>query len=150
MYLTLQALRKVCYLAATCAESPAFKPFFAVPNTCTACTLHVLACPQVSLAAGTEQLPEKLISLREALAGAAAAAAADGSGSGSSTSSSDEGSSSSSSGGANVSQLVARHPQLLRHDPQQLQALVQQVRPHCHAAKQSSRALAGTQASRDT
>jgi hypothetical protein len=80
----------------------------------------VLACPQVLLAAGTEQLPEKLIALREALAAAAA-------GSGSSTNSSDDGSS--DSGGANVSQLVARHPQLLRHDPQQLQALVQQVRP---------------------
>jgi hypothetical protein len=100
---------------------------------CLKAALHVLCmcwhAPiwQVSLAAGTEQLPEKLIALREALAGAAAAAAvanssADG---GSSSGSSDE----SSSGGANVSQLVARHPQLLRHAPQQLQALVQQVRP---------------------
>jgi hypothetical protein len=71
---------------------------------------------QAALAASTEQLPEKLIALREALT-----AAATGSGDGD------------SSGGANVSQLVSRHPQLLRHHPQQLQALVQQVRGLVHA-----------------
>jgi hypothetical protein len=84
---------------------------------CPAAAAAVL--PQVALAASTEQLPEKLIALREALT----TAAFDSSDSPGSSSDGD------SSSGANVSQLVARHPQILRHEPQQLQALVHEVGP---------------------
>lgn len=52
---------------------------------------------QVMLAATTEQLPEKLISLKDRLAA------------------------------ANVSQLVVRHPALLRHQPDRLRELIVQV-----------------------
>jgi hypothetical protein len=80
------------------------------------CPAAAAVLPQVALAASTERLPEKLIALREALTTAAF----------DSPGSSSDGDSSS---GANVSQLVARHPQILRHEPQQLQALVHEVGP---------------------